>query len=124
MAWRRKRNRKRNVHAGVRFPSYLAAGLVFIALAAIGYLWLEGRCDALGKDILRLEQQQQQAHRRRLNEELKWSNLKSPASMERLLKKYDINMVWPEESCIIRSRGSAPAGPRQFAHQAGASVND
>ena len=103
---RSKRNRKKS-EARVSVPSPLVGILVTVAMLSLAYLWLCGRCDALGKEITRLEKKVAERHGRRLNEEYKWSNMKSPGNMERLLKKHNLVMTLPNEADVIRVRASA-----------------
>lgn len=118
---RGRKNRKRH-EARVGFPSPLAAVLVSFAVLSLVYLWLCGRCDALGKSLTRLEDRKEDLHGRMLNEEYKWSNMKSPRRMEELLLRHHLIMSLPAEGRIIRVRPSkggqelAPAaGTQQFA---------
>ena len=131
MARRRKKNKKKNVRA-VGFPSPLAAILVSVGLLSLVHLWLCGRCEALGKEITTLEKRKIEAHRRALNEQYKWSNMKSPQNMERLLKRHHLEMRLPNESFVVRVRtsvldlatGTTKPSHQQFARNVGAPMND
>ncbi|MBU0677249.1 MAG: hypothetical protein KJ626_03960 [Verrucomicrobia bacterium] len=131
MARKRKRNRKKQ-SAGYVFPTPLAGILVLAAVLALSYLWLCGRCEALGTRILELEKTQEDVHHRYLNEEFKWSVTKSRRNLRRALARHQINMVWPDERHIVRLPqpddrliyGSLPVPARQFAQHVGITMND
>jgi len=128
MARRKKRNRKLDAKPAA-FPSPLAAVLLTVGSLCIFYLWLCGRCDALGKDITRLEEERTQIRRRVMNEELKWTVATSQANLRQLLEKHRLEMILPDEGHIVRVRtpsGEAlPEGAsHQFAQGRGNSMND
>jgi len=109
----RVRSRKPGVHS--IFPGTLFGVLVTMAIFAMGYLYLCGRCDALGKKINQLEKNRDNLRREIVNEEFKWSNMTSPESMEKLLKKHDLIMTWPSEDSVVRLRRNPL--PQQFARE-------
>jgi hypothetical protein len=114
---RRKKNklRVRNRQYGVRsiFPGTLFGVLMTLTVFALSYLYLCGRCDALGKKINQLEKSRDNLRREIVNEEYKWSNMTSPDSMEKLLKKHNLVMTWPSEGSVVRLRRNPL--PQQFA---------
>jgi len=115
---RNRRKNKMRVQArkqGVRgiFPGTLFGVLITLALFAFSYLYLCGRCDALGKKINQLEKQREELRREIVNEEFKWSNMTSPKKMEELLQKHQLNMIWPSEDSVVRLRRNPL--PQQFA---------
>jgi hypothetical protein len=118
----RKKNR-REAFLPAPFALVLAAG----GLLALSYLWLGGRCDALGRRIKLLEEQKEDLHRRVVAEQVKWSNAKSPAQIEQLLKRHRLVMSWPDEARVIRIRrpteepatSGVPAAARQLAQRSG-----
>lgn len=125
---RRNKNRKKQ-SAGFIFPAPFAAALTLAAVLALSYLWLCGRCESLGVQIKALEAKKTDLHNRVINEEYKWSNLKSPRNIELFLQQHNLVMTWPDESRIIRVRtgqGSrvAESGHHQYAQNNGAAVND
>jgi hypothetical protein len=93
-------NRKKE--SGSLFPAPLAGLLTLAALLALSYLWLCGRCEALGRDIQRMESQRAELRRRVIAEEYKWSNLNSLRQIQQALARFDIAMGWPEERRVIR----------------------
>ena len=94
-------NRKKE-KSGSLFPAPLAGLLILAALLSLSYLWLCGRCEALGRDIQKLEDQRSELRRRVVNEEYKWSNLNSLAQIRQALARFDIEMGWPDERRVIR----------------------
>ena len=117
MARSRKKNKLR-VQArkpGVRgvFPGTLLGVLLMLAVFSFSYLYICGRCDALGKKINQLEKTRDELRREIVNEEFKWSNMTSPKNMEALLRKHQLNMTWPSEDSVVRLRRNPL--PQQFA---------
>jgi len=98
----RVQSRKPGVHGVI--PGTLFGALVFLATFALGYLYVCGRCDALGKKIQDLEKTRDNLRREIVNEEYKWSRLMAPESMERLLREHRLEMIWPSEDSVVRLR--------------------
>ena len=128
---RHKKNRRKDSE-GFIFPAPFAAILGAVALVSIGYLWFCGRCEAMGAQIKVLERKRDDAHNRRMNEEYKWSNTKSPGNILALLQRYNLLMTYPDESRVVRLRyrSAEPAslqvssGRRDYVQRAGTAVND
>ena len=97
---RRKNRKKKAEGIGLHAPTVAVVSL--LATVFISYLYLCGRCDDLGYRIKKIEREFQALHRRVLNEEYKWSRMKSFGEIRRYLKKHDLNMTWPDESRIVR----------------------
>ena len=127
MAKRRKKNKKRQSE-GVMFPAPLAIILVLAAVLSLSYLWLCGRTEGLGRNIKGLEKEYAELRRRVINEEYKWSNMKSPKNIERLLTQHNVAMVWPSEQNIVRIRVSSgrttSIAENQYAARSGNTMND
>lgn len=100
MKSRRKRNRKKRVD-GYLFPVPFASLLVVVGLAALAYLWMLSRCEAIGTDIKQLERVQAKLTERYLNEELKWTRMRSPQNLERILARNGVNMDWPKGQQVV-----------------------
>lgn len=115
----RRRNRKhvrvpgKGVHGLI--PRTLFGVLMTLTVCALSYLYLCGRCDALGKRIYQLEKQRDELRREIVNEEFKWSNLTAPENMQKLLQKHNLTMVWPSEESVVRVRRNPL--PQQFARE-------
>ena len=104
------------------FPTILAGILCVATTTALGYLWLCGRCEDLGRRIKALEQQKSALERRVVNEEYKWSNMTSPQNMEKLLQAHKLEMIRPGERSVVRIHRSTQ--PQQFAQHQGNQVTD
>ena len=122
----RKVNRKKNRREAF-LPAPFALVLAAGGLLALSYLWMGGRCDALGRRIKLLEEQKEALRRRVVAEQVKWSNAKAPSHIEQLLQRHRLVMSWPDEARVIRIRrpseepvsAEAPAAKRQYAQRAG-----
>jgi hypothetical protein len=101
MRRRRKQNRK-TIQEGSPFPVSLALILVLVTGLAFGFLWLRDQCDTLGRRLQGLEARRVEVERQYLREESKWSNLKSPQNLERLMAHFHLTMVWPGEQYTKR----------------------
>lgn len=95
--WRTTRKRPRNSRA-----------LTVAALAAIGvasllllYLRLNGRCEAIGREIQRLEAERAELRRQATAEEYKWANRNSLREIRLALARWGIEMGWPDERRVI-----------------------
>lgn len=105
---RGNRNRKKTVE-GFFFPIPLALVLVLAGTLSLTYLWLCGRATTLGKRIINLERQLAEVEKHRLNEEFKWSNMKSPHNIEQALKLHQLDMSWPDKTRVVRLSAPNPA---------------
>lgn len=102
----RRRNRKKQ-SAGFIFPLPLASVLGLAAAISLTYLWLCGRCEAMGQQIKALEEQRAEVQKRITNEEYKWAQLKTPENIARLLQQFNIEMVWPDKDRVVRIKSEA-----------------
>lgn len=100
MARRRKRNKKKV--DGFVFPAPFAGFVVMVSAFALGYLWLGCRCEALGVEIKDLEVRQKVLEKKYLNEEFRWTRIKSPGNLERVLKDLNVCMTWPRRDQVVR----------------------
>lgn len=122
------RNRKRVKSVAV-FPAPLAGVLFVVCMLALTYLWLDGRCDALGLRIKDLEKRNEALHRAIVNEEYKWAHMTSPQNMQNSLKAHGLVMDWPQEKNIVRVRRPSSSDAPVLAHHvyaqnSGTVVND
>lgn len=102
------KNRKRR--SGGYVPGPFAIVVAVVSAAAIAYLWLNARCEAVGNQLKRLEAQRIEIHRRFANEQYLWMQIKSPENMENALRRHNIAMTWPENSQIVHLSESDSAG--------------
>jgi len=96
-----RRNSKKRMH-GFVFPAPFAGVVVIGVLLALAYVWLGSRCDSLGSEIKTLELEKAQLKKDILNEESRWTKMKSPANLEMALAKHKIVMAWPRQDQIVR----------------------
>ena len=127
---RHKKNRKKDSE-GFIFPAPFAAILGAVAVISLGYLWLCGRCDSLGKQIKGLEEKKVEIHKRVINEEYKWSNMKSPGNIEQILQKHHLVMTWPGPERVVRLcskpetlKPAQVVQRREYAQHTGVVMND
>ncbi len=101
MSNRRRKTYKRQAQ-GFIFPVPFAMVLLLAATVALAYLYLNGRCEALGKQIQVLEQELKDVRATSLDERIKWSELTSLESIRRALDRHGLEMGWPGEDRIVR----------------------
>ena len=99
----RRRNRKKNLYAHV-LPVPLAGLVVGLVTLALAYLYLECRCQTLGRELAALEQHRDTLIEDRAHEQFKWTTLKSPQSLERALQANGLSMTWPSHRQVVRLR--------------------
>jgi hypothetical protein len=92
---------------GFVFPVPFAGVLVLIATLAMIYVWLGCRCEVLGREIKTLEQEREVLHKKHLNEEYRWTRMKSLRSIENALAGFSIQMTWPANNQIVRLQDTA-----------------
>lgn len=97
---KKKKNRKRV--DGFVFPVPFAGALIVIATLALAYVWMGSRCETLGREIKGLEREKSVLYKKYLNEEYRWTQMKAPRNLERVLTRHRIAMVWPRSSQIVR----------------------
>ena len=127
-----KRLRNKNQRRGKDGPVFPVPVAVFfgaVTALAVGFLTLDGRCDMVGRRIKELERQKAAQERQIVTEEYRWSNLTSPANIEKLLQAHNLALGWPEQKNVVWMRGgpetpgvAAPAAvsPRMYAQRAAA----
>lgn len=103
----RKRNRKKDAPR-IPVPAPFAAIVGLVATTAFAYLWFCDRCEGMGRQIQALETRKAEIHKRVVNEEYKWSHMKSPGNIENLLKQFNLEMNWPDEGRVVRVRRPEP----------------
>jgi len=113
---KRQKARSQKTQVRIPFPVVLANILVFVAVFGLSYVWLCARCDTLGQEIKRLETEQRETRRRMTNEQDRWSNLLTPANLDRALKRHNLAMRLPNEQQIVRVRSGAGAPPVALAY--------
>lgn len=88
----------------IPFPVSLGGALVLVLVLGLSYMWIDVRCDALGKQIKHRESTLLAAQKRLVNEQDRWSYLTSPANLRRAIRRWNLDMKMPKESQIVRVR--------------------
>ena len=96
-----RKNRKKRLH-GFVLPAPFTGIVVAGALLALSYVWLDCRCESIGRDIKNLEAEKTQLKKDLLSEESRWSKMKSPVNIEAVLAKHNIVMTWPRQDQVVR----------------------
>ena len=104
----RKRNRKKTVHGSV-FPVPFAGAVVVSVVMALAYVWLGFCHDSLGRELKSLEKQRDLLNKKRLNEEYRWMQEKSPVNLARALNRHNLEMTWPQRRQVVHMRDPLPA---------------
>ena len=100
MARRRNRNRRKRVDGFILPPPFVVLVLL-AALLALVYVWL-GECQKdLGRDLKALENELAVLRKEYVNEECRWTMLKSPRNLERELARHGLRMAFPRRGQIV-----------------------
>ena len=96
MAGTRKNDRTNKVNeAGVPFPKMLANVLVAVAVLGLSYMWLNARCDALGREIKAAELELAKAQKQARTEQERWATSTNPSNLRAARKRFDLKMSMP-----------------------------
>ncbi len=99
---RSRRNKKlKKQQAGFMYVTPLAGFLVVAGVLCLSFLWLDNRCEVLGKRIKMLEREVSIVRDRRFNEEEKWAAMISPLKIDRALRRHGLDMTWSERERIV-----------------------
>ena len=98
----RLENKRRNVTATGIVPVRVAVFVVLLPAICLGYLSLTNRCEALGKELKALDVEIAELNQKCLQEELRWTRMKSPGEMEKALRRWRLAMTWPDDQQIVR----------------------
>jgi len=101
-----RRNRKRKVETAA-LPAPFAGFIVFAVVCGLVYVWLDCRCEAVGRRLKQAESRRTELNKTLMNEEYKWVQTRSPANIERSLARYGVKMSWPRQDQIVRIRDDA-----------------
>ena len=96
-----RRNRKKTKVHGFIFPVPIAGLLVLLSILGLAYVWLGYRCEALGRELKELETERAALRKKYLNEEYRWTQMKSLENIERVLLKHRIRMSWPHRDQVV-----------------------
>ncbi len=96
-----RQNRKLDKQQGGPARS-IVTGCVLLVAVGLAYVWLDNQCETLGREIRRLEADREILARRQLNEEYRWARLKSPQSLDRVLRERGMSMAAPRYDQVVR----------------------
>jgi len=96
-----KRNRKRE---SLRFGTVTKSLVVCtcIAVSGLGYVWQKNAIYRLGDEIKKRETALSSAHKRNLMLAAQMAHLESPAQLEAECQQYNLSLVAPKESQVVR----------------------
>lgn len=100
-----RRNKKRHVE-GVSISRPLVGVVIAAVLVGLAYVWFTGRCEKLGHEISVLEKQKAALDKQLSHEEFKWSRMKSPMEVEKMLARFRLEMAQPRAEQVVRLRES------------------
>jgi hypothetical protein len=87
---RRKQNRKRA--DGFVFPTWVAVLIVMAVMGALGYLWVDARCDMIGLAIEDQEHVLVRLEREYSTQMYHWTRETHPQNIQRALDTHGIDM--------------------------------
>ena len=96
-----KRNRKRE---SLRFGTVTKSLVVCtcVAISGLGYVWQKNAIYRLGDEIKKRETALSSAHKRNLMLAAQMAHLESPAQLEAECQRYNLSLVAPKESQVVR----------------------
>jgi len=96
-----KRNRKRE---SLRFGTVTKSLVVCtcVAISGLGYVWQKNAIYRLGDEIKKRETALSSAHKRNLMLAAQMAHLESPAQLEAECQQYNLSLVAPKESQVVR----------------------
>lgn len=95
------RKRRKKMH-GLLLQGPYTGLIVLFAFMALAYVWIQCRCEALGRDIKQLEKDKERLTKQYLYEEFRWSRMRSPREVERAIEAHNLAMTWPRVDQIVR----------------------
>lgn len=105
-----RRNRKKTTY-GFILPARFAGAVIVTVALALAYIWIECRCEAVGRELKKLEGQVRELDIRLRNEEYRWTSLKSPRNIEHALARHNLVMAWPRRDQVVRIYTDTPGKP-------------
>lgn len=107
----RRNHYRRNAKMG-GFPcsASMPGFIVLVVLVALAYWGLDAKCNALGDDIKRKEQEMQRLEDEFVREEARWNANKTPEKLDAALLSHGLSMGYPRADQIVRmTDGGVPA---------------
>ena len=110
-----KRNRKREpLRFGTVTKSLFMC--VCVAISGLGYVWQKNAIYRLGDEIKRREALLSSAQKRNLMLAAQLAHLESPAALETKCQEYNLSLVAPRESQVVRLYEPGPEWDVQMAN--------
>ncbi len=110
-----KRNRKREpLRFGTVTKSLFVC--VCVAISGLGYVWQKNAIYRLGDEIKRREALLSSAQKRNLMLAAQLAHLESPAALETKCQEYNLSLVAPRESQVVRLYEPGPEWDMQMAN--------
>lgn len=98
----RLQNKRKNVSAKGIVPVRLAVLVVLAPALCLGYLSLDSRCKALGRELKALDGEISELNRKCRNEEMRWIRMKSPGELDKALRRWHLALTWPDDQQVVR----------------------
>jgi cell division protein FtsL len=105
---KKSRNRKKSGRRmSIPYPGPLLSILIFAAAVSLGYLWICGRCEVLGRDIGELERERRDLSQQLNLEKARWARNETMDGILRGLARWDIQMSLPDPARVVMVRREA-----------------
>ena len=108
-SWNRQR------HATLNPLPPLAAGVLICCVFALAYVCIGNRCQAVEREIQRLEQEREDLEKSKRNEESKLTMLTALPNLTAAMRRDNIALVWPASRQIERLTRADVYGERWVA---------
>ena len=102
MRQKRKKPIRRRQEVRVPFPTILVCVLTLSVVIGAGYMSINIRCSGLGKQIKLQECALDEAQKRLMVEQDKWSSRTTPINLERALAYHGLKMEMPDSRQVVR----------------------
>lgn len=110
-----KRNRKReSLRLGTVTKSLVVC--VCVAVSGLGYVWQKNAIYRLGDEIKRREMALSSAQKRNMMQAALLAHLESPAELEAKCQEYNLSLVAPKETQVVRLYEPGPEWDVQMAN--------
>ena len=101
-----KRNRKKQRVNAILLPAPFVTVAVILSVAALAYIWLGLRYEAIAREVKSLEVAREDLAEHCRIESIQWTQMKSPENLEAALAEHNIRMTWPNTEQIVYLRRS------------------
>ena len=98
------------------FPAIFSTVLILVTVFGLSYMRLNSQCDTLGREIKQKEHELEEAQKRLINEQDRWSFVTSPAKLQQSIEKFHLEMSMPSDAQIVRVRYERDTGLGSLAY--------